>query len=142
MAAAISQEIAWFEAGDERVIATLIVDTDEEFSGIILARDLVERFRFVGVTGYFATPEEALVDLNRKISSLLPRLEEARNQGDEPRRKVDFFSPVADESKLHPSFRALSAGDEFSAARDIITVMMRWYEDVDGNFVEQFQKNG
>lgn len=142
MAAAISQEIAWFAAGDERVIATLILDTDEEFSGIILARDLVERFRFVGITGYFATPEEALVDLNRKILSLLPRLEEAREQGDEPGRTVDFFSPVVDESKLHPSFRTLSAGDEFSAAREIITVMMRWHEDVDGNFVQQFQTTG
>jgi hypothetical protein len=142
MVAAISQEIAWFEAGDERVIATLIVDTDHEFSGIILARDLVERFRCIGITGYFATPEEALVDLNRQISSLLPRLEDARDQGDEPGRPVGFFSPVVEEAKLHPSFRTLSAGDEFSAAREIITVMMRWYEDVDGNFVEQFQTAG
>jgi hypothetical protein len=29
-----------------------------------------------------------------------------------------------------------------SAARDIIEPMMRWYEDVDGNFIEQFQTTG
>jgi hypothetical protein len=30
----------------------------------------------------------------------------------------------------------------FSAARGIIEPMMRWYEDVDGNFIEQFQTTG
>ena len=142
MAAAISQEIAWFEAGDERVLATLIIDDDHEFSCVILARDLVERFRCIGIAGYFATPEEALVELSRQIPGLLAHHEEARDQGDEPSHTVDFFSPVVEEAKLHPSFRALSAGDEYSAAREIITAMMRWHEDVDGNFVEQFQTTG
>jgi hypothetical protein len=135
-------ELAWFEAGNERVIATLIVDVDGEFLGIILARDLLERFRWVGSTGHFETPEEALVDLNRKIRHLLPNLEEERQQGDERGRTVDFFSPLVDAAKLHPHFRKLASGDGFSAAREIIGAMMRWHEDVDGNFVEQFQTAG
>src|SRR5437879_6134852 len=43
LARALSQELAWFEAEGERVLATLIVDPDGEFSGIILARDRLER---------------------------------------------------------------------------------------------------
>lgn len=33
-------------------------------------------------------------------------------------------------------------GAEFSAAREIISEMMRWHESADGNFVEQFQTTG
>jgi hypothetical protein len=142
-AMAFVRELAWFEAADERVLATLIVDTDGEFSGIILARDLRERFRAVGTTtGCFDTPEQALADLHRKILSLLPNLEEQRRQGDESGKVIDFFAPLVDEEKLHPHFRKVASGDEFSAAREIISAMMRWHEDVDGNFVEQFQTTG
>lgn len=142
MAQALSQEIAWFEAADENVLATIIVDTDNEFSGMILARDLMERFRWIGATDYFSTPEEAIVDLSAKIQALLPGLEEERAQGDETGSPVDFFKPVVAEEKLHPNFRTLAAGEAYSAARGIIGAMMRWHEDVDGNFVEQFQATG
>jgi hypothetical protein len=136
------QELGWFEAESESVVATLVVDTDGEFSGIILARDRLERFRWVGATGYFDTAEEALTDLHYKIQDLVPDLEERRDQGDESGLAVDFFTPVVADAKLHPNFRRLTSGDEFSAAREIIGAMMRWHEDVDGNFVEQFQTSG
>ncbi|WP_169949242.1 hypothetical protein [Microbispora sp. H11081] len=142
LARAFSQELAWFEAGDERILATLIIDTDDEFSGIILARDGLERFRSVGVTGYFDTPEQALADLNRRIMELLPNLDEQRIQGDESGRVVDFFAPLVAKTKLHPDFRRIATDGEFSAARRIISAMMRWHEDIDGNFVEQFQTTG
>jgi hypothetical protein len=142
LARVFARELAWFEAADERVLATLIVDTDGEFCGIVLARDLLERFRWVGATDYFNTPEQALTNLHRKIMSLLPNLEKERNQGDESGRVIDFFSPLVDEEKLHPHFRRLVFDHEFSAAREIIGAMMHWHEDVDGNFVEQFQTTG
>src|SRR4051812_34820705 len=81
LARALSHELAWFEAEGERVLATLIVDTDGEFSGIILARDRLERFRWVGATDYFDTPEQALAALHRKILEILSDLDEQRIQG-------------------------------------------------------------
>lgn len=39
-------ELAWFASDDERMLATLIVDTDGEFSAVLLARDLKERYRW------------------------------------------------------------------------------------------------
>src|ERR1019366_5920566 len=69
-------------------------------------------------------------------------LEQQRRQGDESGTAVDFFAPVVDREKLHPKFLRLASGYEFSAARAIIGAMMRWYEDIDGNFVEQFQTTG
>lgn len=142
LAQALSQEIAWFEADNERIIATLIIDTDDEYSGIILAKDGLERFRWIGQTDYFDAPEPALIDLYRKIQQLLPNLEKERIQGDESGRPVDFFTPIVDEVKLHSNFKRITSSEGFSAAREIISAMMRWHEDIDGNFVEQFQTTG
>lgn len=142
LAAVLTQELAWFEADGGQVLATLIVDTDGEFSGIVLARDGLERFRWVGATRYFDTPESALIDLNQKIQDLLKNLDEQRHQGDESGQAVDFFKPIVDKRKLHPHFSLLTSGERFTAARAIISSMMRWHDDIDGNFVEQFQTTG
>src|SRR3546814_12388045 len=32
--------------------------------------------------------------------------------------------------------------EKYSAAREVIAAMMRYYQDVDGNFIEQFQTTG
>jgi hypothetical protein len=65
--------------------------------------------------------------------------DEAFHQGDAPRAPMDFFTPVVPDEKLHPSFRILRLQPRYSPARDLMAAMMRFYEDRDGNFVEQFQ---
>lgn len=141
-AALLLQELAWFESRCGRVIASVVVDTDGQYSAVMLARDLRERFRFVALTDFHDRPEDALVDLHDRTNRLLPVVEEQREQGDEAGPPVDFFEPVVAENKLHSSFRTISSGNAYRAAREIIRVMMRWHEDVDGNFVEQFQTSG
>src|SRR5207249_11190140 len=61
---------------------------------------------------------------------------------DEKGQPVDFFAPVRPAEQLNPAFVALSTKEGYSPARGIIEPMMRWYEDADGNFVEQFQTTG
>ncbi|MEW6262763.1 MAG: hypothetical protein AB1641_06755 [Thermodesulfobacteriota bacterium] len=63
-------------------------------------------------------------------------------QGDESGGPIDFFSYVAPSERLHQSFIALAEQEGYAAARGIIEPMMHWYEDVDGNFIEQFQTTG
>jgi hypothetical protein len=138
----LMHQLAWYEDADESVLGVLVVDTDGEFSGIVLARDLLERFRGAGSTGFFATPDGAVGALHAALAEVAADLESRRRQGDETGTAVDFFTPLADKGKLHPSFLRLASGDEFSAARGIIGAMMRWHEDIDGNFVEQFQTSG
>ncbi|BCN53436.1 hypothetical protein RE9425_18260 [Prescottella equi] len=142
LSAFMLEELAWFESDDGRALATLVVDTDREYHALILARDGMERFRAIAITGPFESLQLALSGLNYKLGELLPNLEELRIQDDENGKSVDFFTPMVPEWKLHPSFRRLASGDDFSAAREIIGEMMRWYEDADGNFVEQFQTTG
>jgi hypothetical protein len=140
--ALVAEELRWLEFEDERVLATLIVDFDGEFSGIIMARDMTERYRWINQTGYFQSPEEALVALEGKVIEILPRLDEERDQGDERGTAVDFFTPVRPPESLHEDFMRLASEEGFSPARGIIEGMMRWYGDVDGNFIEQFQTTG
>ncbi len=63
-------------------------------------------------------------------------------QGDERGKPVDFLTPVVPAQRLNPNFVRLREHEFFSPARGIIEEMMRWYEDADGNFVQQFQTTG
>lgn len=142
MAAMISHEIRWLQASDELLLITVVLDADGEFSGILLARDLKERYRWVGMTDYFGSPQEAVDAAQEKVRMLLPELEEERVQGDELGPAVDFFQPVRPLDALNPAFVQLITEEGFSPARGIVEPMMRWYEDPDGNFIEQFQTMG
>jgi hypothetical protein len=142
LAFALAAELAWLATADEQVLATLMIDLDGEFSAVVLARDLKERYRWVGATAFFATPIEALADLRLKVDALLPELDEQRGQGDEVGQPVDFFTPVGAVEELNPDFITLATSEGYSPARGVIEPMMRRYEDADGNFVQQFQTTG
>lgn len=137
-----AMELAWLATEDERVLATLILDTDGQFSAQVLAPDLKERYRWVSATAFYATPIEALAHLQLLVNDLLVRLASERSQGDEVGKPVDFFTPVHEPEKLNPDFIGLATAEGYAPARGIIEPMMRWYEDADGNFVEQFQTTG
>ncbi len=144
----VGEEIAWFEADHGNILATIVFDTDDEFSGQILARDLKDRFRWVAGTGnndgtgYFDRPELAVIAMRDRVIAVAAALEQLREQGDEASVPVDFFTAVVAQERLNPSFLRLASGDGYFAAREIIGAMMRWYDDADGNFVEQFQTTG
>ena len=53
-----------------------------------------------------------------------------------------LFTPVVDEADLHPSFKILASLPGYSPARELITAMMRSYDDLDGNYIQQFQTTG
>ncbi len=63
-------------------------------------------------------------------------------QGDESGPPVDVFTLVVSEDRLHQNFLQIANNEGYSPARGIIEPMMHWYEDLDGNFIEQFQTTG
>jgi hypothetical protein len=138
----VAKELQWLATPDERILATLLLDTDDQFSAVILARDLKERYRWISMTGYFESSGDALADLEHRVQQLIPTLEQERAQGDEVGKPVDFFRPVRPTKNLNPGFLRLVTEEGYSPARGMIEPMMRWYEDADGNFVEQFQTSG
>lgn len=136
-------EIRYFEHSGERLLGMIIRDrTDNDFGGLVFGRDRRLRFRWVAGTRFFESQRRAEVELRREMERVAALSNEEYYQGDETGRPVDFFTPVVPEHRLNPSFVHLKNEEVFSAARGIVEEMMRWYEDVDGNFIEQFQTTG
>lgn len=134
------EEHSWYESEDCRLLGLVLRDvTDGDYQAAFLARDHVERFRWIHGTEFFDTPEGAIAALNEQAPELLARLEDERGQGDEPARAVDFFTLQVPPNRLHPHFAILRDGEGYSPARELIMAMMRWHDDIDGNYVEQFQ---
>lgn len=138
-----SEELDWFEHGRERVLGTLIRDREDgDFGGMVLGRDRKGRFRGIGDCGFHPSRQEAEAALRAQMERLAAAPDEEYHQGDERGSPLDFFSPQVPRDRLHPGFVKLAEEEGFSPACGIIEPMMHWYEDPDGNFVEQFQTTG
>lgn len=139
----IMDELEYFETGNGDVlgIATLGI-TDHDFGGIVLARDSKLCFRSVDISEFCATADEAREALFAGMVKAAQANAEEHHQGDEKGAPVDFFTHLHEESRLNRAFVQLTTNEGYSPARQIIGPMMRWHEDADGNFVEQFQTTG
>jgi hypothetical protein len=144
MARIMGEELAWYEHDDERVLGMIIRDrADQDFCGMVFGRDRRGRFRWISATpGWHESIHRCRVELRRELERQAQLPDDEYYQGDEKGQPVDFFSPVVKDSVLNPAFVALSTHEQMSSARAIIEPMMRWYEDADGNFIEQFQSTG
>ena len=137
------EELAYFEHANERVLGMLLRDrTDNDYMGAVFARDELLQFRFHTGSDFTPTPRHAKALLRRKLEAAALEPNEAYRQGHKKAVPVDFFTPVVPPNRLNPSFSMLIGGERYSSAREIIEPMMRWYDDADGNFVEQFQTTG
>jgi hypothetical protein len=139
----LAEEVGWYEHSDERILGLLIRDfADNDFGGLIFGKDKKLRFRCVSVSAFNTRRRHAEIALRREMEDAAGEENSFHHQGDEKGKPVDFFTPVVAENSLNPNFLKLCNEEAFSPARGIIEPMMRWYEDVDGNFVQQFQTTG
>lgn len=133
-------EHEWYSEHEERVLCVLVEDTtDQDYVCIVLGRDRVGRYRAVHLSDFY----ESIQAVRRLVPELLAdwASRDAREyeQGDEPRRQMDFFTPRHPVQRLNTTFAKLLNDEAFSPARGIVESMMFYFEDPDGNFVEQFQ---
>lgn len=139
-AALTGEELAYYETEDGSILGLLIRDrADGDFAGMAFGRDAKLRFRWTSMTNFLESPELAHDALAELMTNLLDEPDEFHHQGDEKGEPVDFFAPVHPAEILHPDFQQVASEIGFFPARGIIEPMMRWHEDLDGNFVEQFQ---
>ncbi len=138
-----AEEVSWFELASGDVVGTVIRDrTDNDYGGVVFARDAKLKFRSVNVTEFKPSIRRAEVALRRAMEKAALAPPEDHHQGDETGGAVDFFDFTRKAEQLSPDFVQLATLEAYSPARHIIEVMMRWYEDADGNFIEQFQTTG
>lgn len=135
--------MAWFQAHNEEILIVVIRDlADDDFAAILLSRDLKERYRFVQISKFFSTVDAVILSIQDLVAGVLCDIDAERVQGDEKGKPVDFFRPVVAHEKLNADFEKLRTMEGYSPALEMIKPMMRWFEDADGNFVEQFQTTG
>ncbi len=137
------QEAAWFATPDERLLGVVTWDRiDRDFGWVLLGRDRSLRFRAIAVEASLPTFEQSRASLEAAITAHVAEPDHSYHQGDESGDPVDFFAPIVPEARLNPTFRILLDDPRYSPAREMIQAMMRFYEDPDGNFIEQFQTGG
>ena len=136
----VGEEVRYYEHADARVVGVVVRDrTDGDFAGIVFAPDELGQYRWTSMTKWSRTARHAKALLRPALEQAAMAPAEEHHQGHQNPRPVDFFRPVVSPDRQSGDFRKLVGTPNFLPARRIIEPMMRWYEDVDGNFIEQFQ---
>jgi hypothetical protein len=136
----LTEELEWYATPDERVLGVVLRDrVDNDFSWVAMGRDEALRFRAVRCNTSLPSREAARQEAFKVLEEVATAPDEEFYQSDTKGKPVDFFTPLAPEEKLHPSFKLLTRAEKYLPARDLIAAMMRYHDDLDGNFVQQFQ---
>lgn len=142
----ISNELGYWADSNERVLGLLSFDLiDKDFSVVILARDEKRKFRAIDIEASIENMNQAKEKLFNKIKEWATKPDSDYWQGGDEPTGIDLFQilPDVDESRLHPSYKALRNLEGYSPARGIIAEIMPHYIDIDKNqFVKQFQTDG
>ncbi len=99
-------------------------------------------FRAVDVDSSLTSIGKARRTLNDGIELWKKRPDADFYQGVGTGPAVDFFKPVVSPARFGGTFKAVRESLGYSSAREIIGAMMYYFEDPDGNFVEQLQTTG
>lgn len=128
-------EIDWFLDEYENVAATILIDhIDKDFNAILFIRSVYYRFEFYKIEISFDSKEEA----EKWIHDSIKMLYEVSRFKPIFDRDLDLFKIIVKESKMHPYFKALNELNEHSAAKKLINEISTNFNDIDGNFIEQF----
>jgi hypothetical protein len=140
----MSQEVAWFEAFNRKILAVVVFDrTDLDYGYVILGRDSRKMFRCLEVsTEFFLSPDDAIDNLAKTILKYESDGQHLYPQGDEKEAPYEIFEPVVPEQRLHQYFRVLIREPRFEAARNLIREIVYSYKDPDGHYIREFQTNG
>ena len=137
------QEAGWFSTHDERLLGVVTWDRqDRDFGWVLLSRDRRLRYRGIAVDASLPDFEAARLALAAAMGREAANPDESFFQGDDVGQPVDFFARVVPPERLNPTFEVVRTERRYSPARALIEAMMRYFEDTDGNFIEQFQTTG
>jgi hypothetical protein len=135
-----ARELEWYEEGDEKLLGLVSLDiADEDFVYTVLGRDAMGRYRAFHLEINIGSVDEARDRLAASLADLVQLPATAFHQGDEPGPPLDFFTPVVAADKLSPIFRTVTSERGYTPALGLLTELMHYFQDPDGNFVEQFQ---
>ncbi len=139
----IAKELRYFSNEDNFLLGVILMDyTDGDYSYVICARDENRQFRAFEIKTDFSIESLAISALRNSMTWHTAQELKVVEQGF-PKNGLELFKEVVKGEKLHPYFINLKNGDGASASKEAIIEIANHLNDIDGNFVEQFQsKNG
>lgn len=88
-----AEELAYFEHADERVLGMLIRDrTDQDYAGIVMARDELLQYRWTAMTEFEVKERWARARLRPALEQAAMAPDEQHHQGHAKAVQVDFFA--------------------------------------------------
>ncbi|MGO2513583.1 hypothetical protein [Marinomonas polaris] len=138
-----SEEVAWFSSDNDAVLASILFEKiDKDFVVIILGRDEVGVFRWIGGEISFPTILQARIFLEKEMGELALDGKEEFHQGVTKRKKNIIFEPIVSESSMCEDYKLVANSELFLPAKELIKEIAYSFEDPDGNYIEQFQSTG
>jgi len=137
-----SKELEWYASDNEILLATIIIDLDDEFSTIILGRDADSKYRCINFPVIFENIDEARKYMFTETKKILEEGDSIFPHGDESNKKQNLFDVICEQDKINPHFEVVRSLKEYSSAKNIIAKIMPNFKDVDGNFIKDFQTTG
>ncbi len=141
-AGVLSKEVEWYASDNEALLATIIIDVDNEFTAIILGRDADLKYHCIDSSMPFEQINDARKNMFAESKKLLEDGESIFPRGNESNKTQNLFDVICAKEKLNPNFENIRSLKEYSSAREIIAEIMPHYKDVDGNFIKDFQTTG
>ena len=129
----------YYSNEDESLLGLVLLDRiDGDFVFQILARDEVNHFRTFEVE----TSIESLTETRERLIARMKWLTQQEikkvDQGG-TKKGVNLFVDSIPENKQHPYYKLLKNHVGELAAKHLLLEIEKFYQDIDGNFIEQFQ---
>ena len=138
-----ARELSWFEEADEKLLGVVSLDlVDLDYVYTVLARDGHGRFRAFHLDINIQSQGEATDMLAAALAELVVQPEAYFHQGDEVGPTFDLLTSTLPPDKRNPRFTELITAQGFTPALGLLKELMHYFQDVDGNFVQQFQSTG
>lgn len=133
LALILFEEVETYTNGDDSALGLIVRDkTDNSFNCSILTRGKSGQFKAVKNNIDIEKIEIAKNWIDLNISSdLLYKHEDEE--------KFDLFDVIVSEDKIHPHFQRLDSNPGLSSAKEALKEISYHYDDIDGNFLDQFQ---
>lgn len=133
---------AWTDADERVAVAVLHLNETREFMCVAFARDEAGRWRAFERSGHLPSARAAEQAIGRDFGKRL--LEKTPTWPDPIKQPpgIDLFAAIADVSRYEDAFILLRDGFTHAAAKRMLEEIGRWFPDLDGHFVREFQTSG
>ncbi len=133
------KELHYYTNDANTILGVVILDyTDQDYNYVLMARDENRQFRAFEIKTDYTNEEICITALTNSMKWHSFQNLTIVEQGGPP-KGLKLFEVNQPPEKLHPYFNNLKNGKGSKASKQAIIEISNHLDDIDGNFVEQFQ---